>query len=73
MAIRYGLHLRVGDVVVKVADASVSGLAEMFRRIWALGPVGTVIPLTISRDGDERTINVPSADRNEFLRSPGLH
>ena len=65
--------LRVGDVVVKVADASVTGLAEMFRRIWALGPVGTVIPLTISRDGDERTINVLSADRNEFLRSPGLH
>ena len=65
--------LQVGDVVLNVADAPVTDLADMFRQIWALGPVGTVIPLTVSRHGDEVRIRVHSADRSEFLKSPGLH
>ena len=65
--------LRVGDVVLKVAGAPIADLAEMFRRIWSLGEAGTVIPLTISRDGDEFSVAVQSADRNAFLKSPGLH
>ncbi len=65
--------VQVGDVVLKVAGAPVTGLADMFRRIWALGPVGTVVPLTLSRDGDVVSVSVRSADRNEFLKSPGVH
>lgn len=65
--------IQVGDVVLKVADAPVTDMADMFRRIWALGCAGTVIPLTVSRDGDELSITVHSADRNAFLKSPGLH
>jgi S1-C subfamily serine protease len=65
--------LRVGDVVLEVANAPVADLAAMFRRIWSLGDAGTVIPLTISRDGAEFSIMVQSADRNAFLKSPGLH
>ena len=65
--------LAVGDVVLEVAGAPVTDLADMFRRIWALGRAGTVVPLTILRDGDELTISVRSADRNAFLKSPGLH
>ena len=48
-------------------------LVDMFRRIWALGPAGTVIPLTINRSGAERTVDVHSADRNAFLKPPDLH
>ena len=65
--------LRAGDLVVKVADATVSGLVELFRRIWAQGPAGTVIPLTVSRDGAELIVEVESADRDALLKSPGLH
>jgi S1-C subfamily serine protease len=65
--------LRVGDVVLKVADVPVVDLAAMFRRIWSLGEAGAVIPMTISRDGAEFNITVQSADRNAFLKSPGLH
>ena len=65
--------LRAGDVVVKVADKSVTDLVELFRRIWAQGPAGTVIPLTVSRDGGELTVRVESVDRNTLLKSPGLH
>lgn len=66
-------NLKVGDVVLKVADRPVADLAEMFRRIWALGEAGTVVPLTVSRDGAEFDVAVRSADRNDFLKSPGLH
>ena len=66
-------NLKVGDMVLKVADAPVADLADMFRRIWALGPAGAVVPLTISRDGAEFSVIVHSADRNAFLKTPGLH
>ena len=65
--------LQLGDAVVKVADTPVVDLVDMFRRIWALGPAGTVIPLTINRSGAERTVDVHSADRNAFLKPPDLH
>ncbi len=65
--------LRIGDVLLKVDGAPIADLAEMFRRIWLLGAAGTLIPLTISRDGAEFTVAVQSADRNSFLKTPGLH
>ena len=65
--------LRAGDVVVKVAGAPVTGLVDLFRRIWAQGAAGTVIPLTVTRDGGELTVEVVSEDRGALLKSPGLH
>jgi S1-C subfamily serine protease len=64
--------LQVGDIVLEVADAPVAGLADLFRRIWALGPAGTVIPLTVARGGEELSIPVHSADRSDFLKAPEL-
>ena len=65
-------NVRVGDIVLEVGGAPVAGLAEMFRRIWALGPAGTVIPLTVAREGEELSLRVHSADRSNFLKSPEL-
>ena len=65
--------LRAGDLVLRVGDAPVTDLAELFRRVWAIGSAGAVIPLTVSRDGHELRIDVRSSDRSEFLKSPGLH
>ena len=65
--------IRVGDIVLEVADVPVQDLVDMFRRIWALGPAGTVIPLTVSRGDQEVKMQVHSADRNAFLKSPGFH
>ncbi len=60
-------------MVIRVADTPVTDLVHLFRRIWAEGPAGTVIPLTIERDGGEMTLDVTSADRESFLKAPGLH
>jgi S1-C subfamily serine protease len=65
--------LRVGDVVLEVSGAKPSSLADLFRRVWAVGVAGAVVPLKIMRDTTTRDFGVRSADRSEFLKKPHLH
>jgi S1-C subfamily serine protease len=65
--------IKAGDFVLEVAGARVSDLADTFRRIWAVGPAGSAIPLTIGRDGALQRVTIHSADRNDFLKKPRLH
>jgi S1-C subfamily serine protease len=66
-------QVKVGDHVVEVAGEPVRGLANLFRKIWALGPAGTDIPLTLAREGDVFRVQIRSADRNDFMKKPHLH
>jgi len=70
-AARAGVRQR--DLVLEVAGSRVTALAELFRKVWSLGPAGTEIPLTLGRDGDLVRARLRSADRNDFLRKPQLH
>jgi len=65
--------LKVGDRVIEVAGERIGGLADLFRRVWALGAAGVEIPLTIVRRGEPMHVAVRSADRNDFLKKPRLH
>jgi S1-C subfamily serine protease len=65
--------VQTGDIVVAVAGEEVSTLAELFRRIWALGDAGVEIPLTLHRDGRTFEQRVVSSDRHRFLKGPSLH
>lgn len=65
--------IRAGDVVVEVGGAPIGGLADLFRSIWALGPAGSDIALTVWRDGHALKRAVASLDRSAFLKSPRLH
>jgi len=67
---RAGVH--AGDLVIAVGGERVASLADLFRRIWRLGPAGTEIPLTLARDGAPVYVGVVSGDRNDFLRKPSL-
>jgi S1-C subfamily serine protease len=62
--------LRQGDVVVAVNGERVNDLAGLYRRLWALGPAGVVVPLTLRRGGDVFEVEVRSADRNQLLKKP---
>ncbi|HUC63754.1 MAG TPA: S1C family serine protease [Alphaproteobacteria bacterium] len=62
-----------GDRVLAVAGMRVRSLADLYRKIWALGPAGTVIPLTLQREGDRFDVEVGSADRDAFMKKPHLH
>jgi S1-C subfamily serine protease len=70
-ALRAGV--RVGDIVVEVAGEAVSGLADLFRKIWDLGPAGVEVPLTLSRKGERTHVRAQSIDRNDLLVKPKLH
>ena len=65
--------VRVGDFVLGVDGESVKELAEMFRRVWAIGQAGVGIPLTLSRDGEILDLTVQSVNRSDLLKSPQLH
>ncbi len=65
--------IRQGDMVLEVAGRRVTSLADLFRGIWALGPAGTEIPLTLARQGSLLNIRLHSIDRNNFLKKPSLH
>ena len=56
-----------------MAGERVSELAELHRKAWHLGPRGTVVPLTLVRDGAVSRVRVHSADRNDFLKKPPMH
>ena len=64
--------VRLGDIVVEVAGERVSGLADMFRKVWRRGAAGIDVPLTIARDSELTQINLRSADRGDFLKKPQL-
>lgn len=65
--------LRIGDQVLDVADIPIRSLADLFRKVWRLGPAGVRIPLTVGRDGHVIQLALRSADRRDFLRKPRLH
>ncbi|MBI3372715.1 MAG: serine protease [Betaproteobacteria bacterium] len=65
--------VKSGDLVLEVAGEHATGLADFFRRVWRLGPAGTEVPLTLSREGELSRVTVRSADRQDFLKKPKLH
>jgi len=65
--------VQLGDIVVAVADERISGLADLFRRVWRSGPAGTEIALSVARDGELVRVRIRSADRGDFLKKPQLH
>ncbi len=64
--------LRAGDNVHAVAGHAVTSLPEFYRAIWALGPAGVDVPLTLEREGDTFDVTVTSADRTRFMKPPRL-
>ena len=65
--------VQVGDLVVEVAGESIDGLAELFRKVWGIGPAGSEIPLTIVRDGEPRPLVLASVDRDARLKHGAVH
>ena len=66
-------ELKVGDLILAVRGEKVSSLAQLYRKLWALGPAGVDVPLTLYREGDTFDVTVKSSDRAKFLKAPRLH
>ena len=64
---------QLGDLILEVAGERVTSLAQLFRKIWSLGPAGSEVLLTLSRRGAASKVPIRSADRNDFLKKPRMH
>ena len=65
--------LREGDQISHVADHDVATLPDFYRRLWAVGPAGTGVPLTAIRGSTRLHLNVRSIDRGALLKRPQAH
>jgi S1-C subfamily serine protease len=60
--------LRHGDIILAVAQQTVAGVAEFYRRVWSTGSAGVSVRLRVLQGDRIRELTVKSADRNERLR-----
>jgi S1-C subfamily serine protease len=62
--------IREGDLITRVADHEVATLPDFYRRVWALGPAGSAVPLTAIRGATRLHLQVRSVDRLDLLKRP---
>jgi S1-C subfamily serine protease len=60
--------VKPGDLILSVNKSAVSGLADFYRKVWALGKPGVEVPLGLLEGIEIRGITVRSGDRYQFLK-----
>ncbi|MGE0253277.1 MAG: S1C family serine protease [Alphaproteobacteria bacterium] len=59
-----------GDMLLAVAGKPVSDLVEFFRAVWAIGPAGVAVPITVlDAGGKTREVTLGSVGRNSWFRT----
>ena len=57
-----------GDIILKVDQKAVQGLADFYRKVWSLGKAGVEVPLAVLQGIEIRDIVVRSEDRDQYFR-----
>ncbi len=65
--------LEAGQLIAGVGGEPVQGLADLYRKVWALGAPGVGVPLNILKGVRVEEVNVVSGDRYDFLRLDPSH
>jgi len=60
--------LKPGDLILTVKKNAVNGLADFYRKVWALGNAGVEVPLGVLHGIESRDVTIHSGDRYQFLR-----
>jgi S1-C subfamily serine protease len=60
--------LNSGDIILAVNDQPVQGLADFYRKVWALGSAGVEVPLRVLQGVEIRDITIQSGDRYQVYR-----
>ncbi|HEY1363516.1 MAG TPA: S1C family serine protease [Xanthobacteraceae bacterium] len=60
--------LKSGDIVGGVNGEQAHGLADFYRKVWALGGAGVSVPLDVLREGEMRRFDVRSINRLDQLK-----
>jgi S1-C subfamily serine protease len=58
-----------GDVVVGIGGQPVKTQAELYTKLWQLGPAGVEVPLKLLAGKDVRDVRVRSIDRVEYFKA----
>ena len=66
-------ELRAGDVILAIHGERISSQAAFYRKLWALGPAGVDVPLTVHHEGVTFDVVLASTDRARLLKAPRLH
>jgi S1-C subfamily serine protease len=60
--------VRHGDQVTTIDGARVHELADFYRTLWRRGDAGVTVRLGVTRQGEEREIEVETIDRYRYLK-----
>jgi S1-C subfamily serine protease len=66
-------ELKAGDVILAVKGEKVTSQSGFYRKLWALGPAGVDVPLTVHHEGVTFDVTLASTDRARLLKGPRLH
>jgi S1-C subfamily serine protease len=66
-------ELKAGDEILGVKGERIASQSEFYRKLWALGPAGVDVPLTVHHDGVTFDVVLTSIDRAKLLKGPRLH
>jgi len=65
--------LRTGDRILAVNGEEVPDLAGLWRAVWASGPAGSDVQVSLGRGNRTAAVTVTSTDRSSILKAPRLH
>jgi len=65
--------MRTGDRILAVNGEEVPDLAGLWRAVWASGPAGSTVQVSLGRGNRTAAVTVTSTDRASILKSPRLH
>ena len=66
-------ELKAGDVILAVNGEKISSQTQFYRKLWALGPAGVDVPLTVYHEGVTFDVVLTSTDRTRLLKGPRMH
>jgi S1-C subfamily serine protease len=66
-------ELKTGDVILAVNGERIANQNALYRKLWALGPAGVDVPLTVYHEGVTFDVTLGSIDRTKLLKAPRLH
>jgi len=68
-----GAELKAGDVILAINGEKIASQADFYRKLWALGPAGVDVPLTVHHEGVTFDVVLASTDRARRLKAPRHH
>ncbi|HEY7662476.1 MAG TPA: S1C family serine protease [Xanthobacteraceae bacterium] len=60
--------IRKGDVILGVKGEPATSLADFYRKVWAQGEAGAMVPLDVLQDRAVRRVDVNSVNRLDHLK-----